>query len=411
MRPRLRMRFGSKLSFKRSVSASTAGGRGWNTGTLARSASGARMSVAWPERSAARIAAAPPSSAPAIANQTRPPPQSRTERASSVFRIAARKPGAALGATETRQMVRARSPGAASGATSRSERHRPCESASSRISAVPKRCSSRAATVMRASTDGTGPSTRSTVAALSPTATPCGRCAAPLGSCAELSVSVMAAQHERARRFGPRQNFHGNFGQGRERAVGAGHELAKIITGDVLDDAPAGFERLAAAADPGEAEKMIARRALADAARPGEIACKDAADGWRGILGTEQPAPIARLEGEHLIGAIERRLDLGEWRRRAGGQHELFGLVDADAGKRAELEPVRGLRRTTEAALAAAAQQLQRLLALERLLDDAGEFLLVFRPKDRHGALTPPRHPRTSGGPGMPEAGFPRSRE
>src|SRR5436309_2791494 len=64
-----------------------------------------------------------------------------------------------------------------------------------------------------------------------------------------------------------------------ERAPGTGHQLAQVITGDVLHDASARFERLAAPGDCREAKKMVARRARLDAARTGQVGGEHAADG------------------------------------------------------------------------------------------------------------------------------------
>src|SRR3984893_15483884 len=47
-RPRLRMLLGSKLARTRSLRAASPPGCGWNTSTLLRTASDARISVAWP---------------------------------------------------------------------------------------------------------------------------------------------------------------------------------------------------------------------------------------------------------------------------------------------------------------------------------------------------------------------------
>ncbi len=47
----------------------------------------------------------------------------------------------------------------------------------------------------------------------------------------------------------------------------------------------------------------------------------------------EEAAPIRRLEGQHLTLGRKRGLDLAQRRRRARGQHQLLGLVVADAAE------------------------------------------------------------------------------
>ncbi len=202
---------------------------------------------------------------------------------------------------------------------------------------------------------------------------------------AERLRDIETGQDHGARRLGPRQHLDADLGQRRERAVRAGHQLREIVAGDVLHHPPAGLEDLAKSAHGFETEEVIARRALANAARPREIASEHAAQSRRLVVGAEQRAPIAGLESEHLTRAIERRFDLAERRRRAGGQHQLRRLVIANARERAEIEHMRQLQRPAEAALAAAGDQLQRLFAGERLPDDRDELLLVGGAEMGHG--------------------------
>src|SRR3569623_1998983 len=61
MRPGLSTPMGSKLSFPRLFSARTPGSSGWNTSTAARTAAGARTSVAWPPSSATAVRTEPAS--------------------------------------------------------------------------------------------------------------------------------------------------------------------------------------------------------------------------------------------------------------------------------------------------------------------------------------------------------------
>src|SRR2546422_7032733 len=50
-------------------------------------------------------------------------------------------------------------------------------------------------------------------------------------------------------------------------------------------------------------------------------------------FGAEQPAPVRRLEGEHLSGRVERAFHVGERGCRAGGQHQFARRVVANAGE------------------------------------------------------------------------------
>ncbi len=127
---------------------------------------------------------------------------------------------------------------------------------------------------------------------------------------------------------------------------------------------------------------MIARRALADAPRPRQIARQHAADGLAALDAAQERAPIAGLEGEHLPVRRERRLDLGERRRRARGQHQLLGLVETDAGEGRQVDDVGKLQRPAEAALAAAGDQLERLVARQRAGDDLDQLALVGGAED-----------------------------
>ena len=90
----------------------------------------------------------------------------------------------------------------------------------------------------------------------------------------------------------------------------------------------------------------------------------------------------AGLEGEHLALGVERRLDLAHRRRRARGQHQLLGLVEADAGEGGKIEHMRRLQRPAEAALAAAGDELERLLARDRVGDDRLEVARIGGARD-----------------------------
>ncbi len=129
------------------------------------------------------------------------------------------------------------------------------------------------------------------------------------------------------------QGLDRHLGHGRERAPGAGHQLAKVIAGDVLHDAPAGLDRLAAPGHRREAEEVIAGSACPNAAWAGKVRCQHAADGALPRRPAEHRAAVDRLEGEHLPLRCNQRLDLGDRRTRTGGQHQFLRLVERDADK------------------------------------------------------------------------------
>ena len=93
----------------------------------------------------------------------------------------------------------------------------------------------------------------------------------------------------------------------------------------------------------------------------------------------EQRPAIHRLERQLLTLGVEQRFDLGERRRGPGGQHQLLGLVERDAGKRRKIERQIGLAGATERTLAAAPDDLQPLALGERPLHGFGDLLLVLR--------------------------------
>ena len=136
-----------------------------------------------------------------------------------------------------------------------------------------------------------------------------------------------------------------------------------------------------------KAEEVVARRPLPDAARAGKIGGDRAAERRARRFAAQKLPPIARLEGEHLALPGKCRLDLLHRRRGARGQHQLLGLVKADAGKGGKVERVRELQRPAQAALAAAGHELERLFARDRLSDDRFELVLVLGPEIRHAYL------------------------
>ena len=66
---------------------------------------------------------------------------------------------------------------------------------------------------------------------------------------------------------GTRQDLEGHLAQDRQRAPAARQAAAQVDAGDVLHDAAAGLEHLAAAVDRPDAQQMVARGAGADAPR------------------------------------------------------------------------------------------------------------------------------------------------
>ena len=85
--------------------------------------------------------------------------------------------------------------------------------------------------------------------------------------------------------------------------------------------------------------------------------------------------PVGRLERQHLPRRSERRLDLGERGRGAGGQHQFARLVVADPREARQVERARRLQWPAEAALGAAGDEFERLLGGERLADRLAQFV------------------------------------
>src|SRR5690606_15091556 len=135
------------------------------------------------------------------------------------------------------------------------------------------------------------------------------------------------------------------------------------------DDMAARLERLAAPADRLEAEKMVARGADLEAARAGEIAGDDAADGLAAGRRAEQPAVVGGLEGEALPLLGERRLDLDKAGAGGGRQHQLLGRIADDAGESIERQLGARLHRPAERPLGAGAAHLERRAGGGRLGD------------------------------------------
>jgi hypothetical protein len=169
-----------------------------------------------------------------------------------------------------------------------------------------------------------------------------------------------------------RQDLDRHLLQGRQRAERPRQQFRQIVAGDILDHLAARLERLAAAADRAEAEKMVARRPRPDAARSRQVAGDDAAERAPRRRSRAEPVerpPIGRLESQHLMRLAERGFDLGKRGRRGGGQHEFARLVVADAREARQVETMRQLQGPAEAALGAAGDKFKRLPGRERLGD------------------------------------------
>jgi hypothetical protein len=145
---------------------------------------------------------------------------------------------------------------------------------------------------------------------------------------------IQAEKQQRLLRFGLRQHFQRHIGQQRQRAERAGDELGEIIAGDVLHHAPARLHDLAASGDAVKAEKVIARRARLDAARPGRIDRDHAADRRGAGFTAEKQRMIHRLESELLPIGVEQRQDVAQRRAGAGREHQLLRFVERHARER-----------------------------------------------------------------------------
>ncbi len=183
-----------------------------------------------------------------------------------------------------------------------------------------------------------------------------------------------AVHQNRADFFRRRQHLDGDFGERRQGAVGAGHQLRQIVAGDVLDHPAAALDRLAAPADAGNPQHVIARRAGLETPRPGQIAGNGTAQ--RAALIAVEAGHVHRLEGQLLALVGDGGLDLGERRAGARAQHQLFGLVERNTGELRQIEGVADLavtlaamgpeQRPAEAAFRCRAGDLQRHFLADR---------------------------------------------
>src|SRR6476660_5571523 len=131
---------------------------------------------------------------------------------------------------------------------------------------------------------------------------------------------------------------------------------------------------------------MIARRARLDAARPGQVRGEHTADGAAAGRRTEHRTVIDRLERQLLVVLRQQRLDLGHRCAGLGGEDQLVGLIQRDAGEVREVEAQVPLRSAADAALGAMADDLKRLALAERPLHGGFDILAVARFEQRgHG--------------------------
>ena len=307
MRPGLSTPCGSKLSFTRAGQRRKAGGSGSNTSTAARTRGGRAHRASRGRRP--RHARAHERGACASSEAAAPPRQAAgpvVEHLGLGSVRQARGPTSAPrdGAVEMRQTPRRcrarpsrRRMGVALRAMARSTASREGASSSRCTSVRARRTAPRASssTLLRCATEGATPSSRKAVTAR---AAPmrfgnarrraaAGRCAAAETSAKEPMTAAMTlagggivkAEHQNGHLgLGARQHLERHVGHRRERAPGAGEQLAEVVAGDVLHHAAAGLEGLAAAGNRGEAEKMVARGAGLDAPRAGEVGGEHAAD-------------------------------------------------------------------------------------------------------------------------------------
>ena len=181
--------------------------------------------------------------------------------------------------------------------------------------------------------------------------------------------------------FRARQNLDGHVGHGGERPPRARQDLAQVVAGDVLDHPAARLERLAAPRHGGQPKEMIARGARLDAARARDVGGEHAAERPFVGAGAEQRPAIHRLKRQLLSLAADQRLDLGDRRAPARGEHQLLRLIERDAGQLREVEREIPLRRAPDAPFRAAPDDLQGLALARRPFDDRGDILGVARAK------------------------------
>ncbi len=131
-----------------------------------------------------------------------------------------------------------------------------------------------------------------------------------------------------------RQHLERDIEQHAQRAERAAHQSRHVVAGDVLHHLAAESEQLAASVDAAHAEHEVARRTGIGTPRAGHRAGDSAAERRR------RRAP-RRLEAEHLPAGGQQRLDLGERRAGARGQHQFGGFPRDDAAVRGDVQASR----------------------------------------------------------------------
>ncbi len=188
-----------------------------------------------------------------------------------------------------------------------------------------------------------------------------------------------AEQDQGCRILGRRHHLEGHLAHDRQRAPAARQAAAQVVAGDVLHDAAAGLEDLAAPVDAAHAEQVVAGSADADAAGAGQVGGEHAGDGALVRLPAVEHGELDRLEGQHLAAGGERVLDLFE--RRAGPRrhHHLGGLVERDAAQAFGRYVGRRVHGPADMLLGAPAQHRDRRVGGRRLGEHARALALIDR--------------------------------
>ncbi|PMQ14640.1 hypothetical protein JaAD80_19830 [Janthinobacterium sp. AD80] len=155
------------------------------------------------------------------------------------------------------------------------------------------------------------------------------------------------------RRFAQRQgqHFQRHLQDQAQRAHGSRQQARDIVAGHVFHHLPAKGQAFAMAIHQHGAQHEVTHGARAGAARPGQGARHDTANGGA-------RAEVRRLERQHLVARGQHRLDFGQRRAAAGRDHQLRRFIVDDARIRARIEHL-ACRRPAIPVLAAAAAQAQ----------------------------------------------------
>ncbi len=136
-------------------------------------------------------------------------------------------------------------------------------------------------------------------------------------------------------------------------------QLAQIVTGDVFDDAAAGFDLNAFVVDGADADNVVARRAEAETVRPADVGRQRAAE--RGVLG------IGYIERKALIFSGQKSLKASEGDPRLHGDRHVAGGVIDDLRQAAQIDgQARFRRRQADAQQRPPADRIDRLLVGNR---------------------------------------------